>query len=61
MKTLTIEVDEVSAQLVADMLLYFNLANLEEGEKRDPFKDNSPYKNAIHNFLKAYDIAKKNS
>jgi len=61
MKTLTIEVDEASAQIVADMLLYYNLANLEEAERRDQFKDNSPYKNAIHNFLKAFDQAKKNS
>lgn len=60
MKTLTIEVDEASARIVADMLLY-NLANLEEAERRDQFKNNSPYKNAIHNFLKAFDQAKKNS
>lgn len=59
MKTLTIEVDEVSAEIVANMLLYYNLAQLKEAEARDPFKDNSPYIVAIENFLKAFDQAKK--
>ena len=59
MKTITITVDEVSAQIVANMLEYFNLHNLKEAERRDPFKDNSPYIRAIENFLDAYNKADK--
>jgi len=53
-KKITIEIDEVSAKIVADMLEFFNLHNLKEVEKKDPFKDNSPYINAIETFLEAY-------
>lgn len=59
MRTLTIEIDEASAEIVANMLLYYNLYQLKEAEKQDQFKDNSPYINAIENFLKAFDQAKK--
>lgn len=59
MKTITIEIDEASAEIVSNMLLYYNLAKLKEAEAKDPFKDNSPYIIAIDNFLKAYDQAKK--
>lgn len=58
-KTITIEIDEVSAEIVANMLLYYNLAQLKEAEAKDPFKDNSPYITAIENFIKAYDKAEK--
>lgn len=58
MKTITIEVDEVSVEIVANMLEYFNLHNLKEAEKQDPFKDNSPYIRAIETFLNAYKKAK---
>lgn len=54
MKNITITIDEVSAEIVTNMLEYFNLHNLKEAEKRDPFKDNSPYIRAIENFLEAY-------
>lgn len=58
MKTITIEVDEVSAEIVADMLEYYNLHNLKMAEIKDPYKDNSPYIKAIENFLEAYEKAK---
>lgn len=58
MRTITIEVDEVSAEIVANMLEYFNLHNLKEAERRDPYKDNSPYIKAIETFLEAYEKAK---
>lgn len=59
MKTLTIEVDEISAKIVADTLLYYNLARLKEAEAKDPYLDNGYLIVAIENFLKAYDQAKK--
>ena len=58
-KTITITLNPISARIVAEMLEYYNLYNLEEAEKRDPFKDNSPYINAIKDFLKAYKEASK--
>ena len=57
MKKLTIEIDEVSAEIVMNTLRYYNLPLLKEGEVRDPFKDNSPYIKAIENMLAAYDKA----
>ena len=59
MKNIIIEVDAISARIVADMLEYYNLYNLKEAEKRDPYKDNSPYIKAIEDFLKAYKSATK--
>ena len=58
MKKLTIEVDEVSAEIVMNTLRYYNLPQLKLAEERDPFKDNSPYIKAIENMLSAYDNAK---
>ena len=58
---LTLKLDPISAKIVADMLEYYNLYNLEEAEKRDPFKDNSPYIKAIKSVLEAYKEATKES
>ena len=55
---ITIEIDEVSAEIVANMLRYYNLHQLKEAEVKDPFKDNSPYIKSIENFLDAYEKAK---
>ena len=55
---LTIEIDEINAEIVMNMLEYYNLHNLKEAEKMDPFKDNSPYIRAIETFLNAYKKAK---
>ena len=58
-EALTLKLDPISARIVADMLEYYNLANLEEAEKRDPFKDNGYLIKAIKDFLKAYEEATK--
>lgn len=58
-EALTLKLDPISARIVADMLEYYNLYNLEEAEKRDPFKDNSPYIKAIKSVLEAYKEATK--
>lgn len=57
MKTITIKVNDTIAQIVANTLRYYNLHILKEAEKKDPFKDNSPYIRAIETFLKAYEEA----
>ena len=57
-KTITLHLDPVSAHIVADILDY-DLSRLEDAEQRDPFKDNGYLKNAIKDFLKAYEDAKK--
>ena len=54
MKNITIELNEVSAQIVANTLEYYNLAILEEAEKKDPYKDNGYLIKAIKDFLEAY-------
>jgi len=59
MKNITITLNEISAQIVAETLEFYNLYMLEEAEKRDPFKDNSPYIKAIKDFLNAYKEATK--
>lgn len=59
MKQLTIKIDPISAQIVADTLEYYNLVILEEAEKKDPFKDNGYLIKAIKEFLKAYKGARE--
>lgn len=58
MKKLTIKVDEVIAEIVMDILRYYNLPQMKLAEERDPFKDNTPYIAAVEKFLEAYDNAK---
>lgn len=58
-ETLTLKLDPISAQIVANTLEYYNLTQLEEAEKRDPFKDNGYLIKAIKDFLKAYEEATK--
>lgn len=57
MEQLTIKVDKISARIVAEMLEFYNLYQLEQAEARDKFLDNSPYKKAIRDFLKSYNEA----
>ena len=56
-ETLTLKLDPISAQIVANTLEYYNLTQLEEAEKRDPFKDNGYLIKAIKSVLKAYEEA----
>ena len=57
MRKLTITLNEATARIIADMLQYYNLVGLMEAEKREQLKVNSPYINAIKDFLKAYEEA----
>lgn len=59
MKKTTIEIDEVTAELIANTLEYYNLPKLEEAERLDPYKDNGYMIRAIKDFLKAYEEATK--
>ena len=58
-ETLTLKLDPISAQIVANTLEYYNLTQLEEAEKRDPFKDNGYLIKAIKSILEAYEEATK--
>ena len=58
MKTITLEIDAISARIVA-MIAEYNIDQLKQAEQRDAFKDNSPYIKALEDFLKAYESAKK--
>lgn len=59
MKNITITLNEISAQIVANTLEFYNLYILEEAEKKDPTKDNGYLIKAIKDFLKAYEEATK--
>jgi hypothetical protein len=57
MKTLTIELSDVTAKIVADLLQY-NLSQLEMAEKADPFKDNGYLKKACNETIEAIHAAR---
>lgn len=57
MKKLTIELSDVTAKIVADLLEY-NKSQLEMAEKADPFKDNGYLKKACDEAIKAIHAAR---
>ena len=59
MKEITIKIDEVTAEYVATTLEYYNLYILEEAEKRDTHKVNTPFIKMIKRYLEAYKKAKE--
>lgn len=52
-KKINIEISEAAAKIVNDMLLYYVKPQLEKAEEMDEFKDNTPYKKAIDEFVDA--------